>query len=223
MRALILSAGRGERMRPLTDTLPKALLEVHGKPLIVYHLEALSQVGVKDVVINLAYRGDQIKQALGDGNQWSLTLHYSPEPPGGYETAGGIIHALPLLGNSTFIVVNCDVFTDYSFASLPRKLSGLAHLVLVDNPSHHPEGDFSFTNNQLSDANSNRLTFAGIGVYHPDLFSNYRASSLRLAPVLRQAISNQQVTAEHYTGQWMDIGTPERLEQDQNQKFTVNK
>ena len=211
---MILAAGRGERMRPLTDNLPKPLLKVAGKMLIEYHLEKLKAAQITEVVINHAWLGEKIEQALGDGTRYGLTIHYSAEVEA-LETAGGIINALPLLVdecNNEFIVINGDIFCDYELSNLPSSLSGLAHLLLVKNPEHHLQGDFSLTNSGLLEqAGENKQTFSGIGVYHADLFKDYPKGKLALAPILRKAMDQQQVTGEFYQGIWHDIGTPERL------------
>jgi len=211
---MILAAGRGERMRPLTDNLPKPLLKVAGKMLIEYHLEKLKAAQITEVVINHAWLGEKIEQALGDGTRYGLTIHYSAEVEA-LETAGGIINALPLLideRNNEFIVINGDIFCDYELSSLPSSLSGLAHLLLVENPEHHLEGDFSLTNSGLLEqTGENKQTFSGIGVYHADLFNDYPRGKLALAPILRKAMDQQQVTGEFYQGIWHDVGTPERL------------
>jgi len=213
MKAMILAAGRGERMRPLTDHTPKPLLQVGGKPLIGWHLERLAQAGFTEVVINHAYLGNQIETALGNGGEWGLSIRYSPEPIA-LETAGGIAQALPLLGDLPFLVVNGDVFTEIDFFKLTHTLtsSHLAHLVMVDNPPQHPEGDFAFSDGKLLQDDQAKLTFSGVGVYHPDLFKDViRGESAKLAPLLRAVIAKGLVTAEHYQGVWHDIGTPERL------------
>ena len=211
---MILAAGRGERMRPLTDNLPKPLLKVAGKMLIEYHLEKLKAAQITEVVINHAWLGEKIEQALGDGSRYGLTIHYSAEVEA-LETAGGIINALPLLQderNNEFIVINGDIFCDYELSNLPSSLSGLAHLLLVKNPEHHLQGDFALTNSGLLEqAGENKQTFSGIGVYHADLFKDYPKGKLALAPILRKAMDQQQVTGEFYQGIWHDIGTPERL------------
>lgn len=214
---MILAAGRGERMRPLTDNTPKPLLKVAGKMLIEYHLEKLKAAQITEVVINHAWLGKKIEQALGDGSKYGLTIQYSAETQA-LETAGGIINALPLLGDDLFIVINGDIFCDYDFSNLPSSIMGLAHLVLVDNPPHHPEGDFSLTPSGLvQQTGENKQTFSGIGIYHPDLFQNYsmamkgKKGKLALAPVLRQAMDQNQVSGESYQGIWHDIGTAERL------------
>lgn len=210
MRAMILAAGRGERMRPLTDHTPKPLLQVCGKPLIEFHIEALVSAGIIDIVINHAWLGDRIEAALGDGGRYDANIVYSAEHAEGLETGGGIFRALPLLGDEPFVVVNGDVWTDYSFTALSINEHCLAHLVLVDNPSQHPEGDFSLQGRQIVDGNE-RLTFSGIGVYRPQLFSGCVDGRFPLAPMLRKAISQGLISGEHYSGMWFDIGTPERL------------
>lgn len=212
MRAMILAAGRGERMRPLTDHTPKPLLPVAGKPLIVHHLEALRSAGFGEIVINTGHLGDRLPAALGDGRAWDVRIAYSPEPPDALETGGGIFQALPLLGPEPFLVVNGDVWTDYPFKRLPATISGLAHLVLVDNPPHHPEGDFSLTGaGRVETAPTRRLTFSGLSVLHPELFAGCEPGRFPLGPLLRRAMTTRQVTGEHYAGLWRDIGTPQRL------------
>jgi len=211
MKAMILAAGRGERMRPLTDHTPKPLLPVGGKPLIVWHLERLVKAGFKEVVINHAHLGEQIEQALGDGAMWGLNIHYSPETEA-LETAGGIANALPLLGNAPFLVVNGDVFTEIDFATLQLDSPNLAHLVMVDNPPQHPDGDFSLNAGKVNGQGNPKLTFSGVGIYHPKLFVDVeRGQAAKLAPLLRSAMERGLVTGEHYQRVWHDIGTPERL------------
>jgi MurNAc alpha-1-phosphate uridylyltransferase len=213
MKAMILAAGRGERMRPLTDHTPKPLLKVGGKPLIVWHLERLAKAGFKEVVINHAHLGEQIEKALGDGSQWDLHIQYSPEKTA-LETAGGIANAIPLLGAEPFLVVNGDTFTEVDFGVLTHILqaNNHAHLVLVNNPPQHPNGDFAIEAGKLKNKGSKMLTFSGVGVYHPDLFTSVtRGEPAKLAPLLRQAIAENQATAEYFQGVWHDIGTPERL------------
>lgn len=212
MKAMILAAGRGQRMMPLTMNMPKPLLKVHDKPLIVWHIERLAKAGFKDIVINHAYLGQQIEQALGGGEQWGVKIQYSPEQHA-LETAGGIANALPLLGDAPFIVVNGDVFTEMPF---PESLSPgmLAHLVMVDNPTQHPEGDFVLKNNKLSIDGGQKLTFSGVGVYSPNLFKDViRGEPAKLAPLLKSAMMDHLVSGEHYQGVWHDIGTPQRLAQ----------
>lgn len=209
---MILAAGRGERMRPLTDTIPKPLLCAGGKPLIEYHVEALAEAGFGTLVINHAHLGKQIEQVLGDGRRWGISIAYVAEPPGALETGGGIHNALPLLGSGPFLVVNADIWTRFPFQDLARKPEGLAHLVLVDNPVQHPDGDFVLNAGKVVDTGHPRLTFSGIGVYRPELFSGCSAGRFPLAPLLRKAMQAQAVTGEHFAGDWFDIGTPERLE-----------
>jgi len=224
MKALIFAAGRGERMRPLTDTVPKPLLPVRGKPLIQWHLENLAAAGVDEVVINTSWLADAFAPALGQGDRWGLRLHYSHEGEEPLETGGGMLHALPMLGDAPFVAVNGDIWCDYDLSLLPREPAGLAHLVLVDNPPHNPEGDFALgADGQVLTAGEQRLTFSGIGVYRPALFNNWRTSigaaagadltppRFRLAPLLRAAMRAEAVTGERHAGLWTDVGTPERL------------
>jgi len=211
MKAMILAAGRGERMRPLTDQTPKPLLDVAGKPLIQYHIESLREAGFRELVINHAWLGEQIVRYLGDGARFGVEIVYSPEPEGALETGGGIRNALPLLGDDAFLVVNGDTWTDYPCSSLNHSPQQLAHLVLVDNPPHHQQGDFSLERGRVSEDGEAALTFSGIGLYRPELFSGHAPGVFPLAPLLREAMRNGQVTGEHYTGGWMDIGTPQRL------------
>lgn len=213
MRAMILAAGRGERMRPLTDHTPKPLLKVGGKPLIVWHIERLAQAGVTEIVINHAHLGAQIEAALGDGGRWQVHLQYSAEVTA-LETAGGIAYALQLLGTQPFLVVNGDVYTDIDYASLVLPADMLAHLVMVDNPPQHPAGDFGLVNGLLVESASQTQTFSGVGVYRPELFKGVvRGQPAKLAPLLKTAMRQQQVSGQHHGGIWHDIGTPERLKQ----------
>lgn len=198
-------------MRPLTDTTPKPLLHVGGQALIEYHLAALRDAGINEIVINHAWLGEQITQYLGDGSRYGVQIQYSDESAGALETAGGIVKALPLLGEGPFIVVNGDIFTDYDYTNMPQQLDGLAHLVMVDNPLQHPCGDFVLREGCLLAEGEPRLTFSGIGLYDPKLFSACAPGALPLAPILREAMARNEVSGEHYTGQWLDIGTPERL------------
>jgi MurNAc alpha-1-phosphate uridylyltransferase len=215
MKAMILAAGRGERMRPLTDTCPKPLLCVAGKPLLVWHLERLARAGFREVVINHAHLGAQIEALLGDGAAWGLSIAYSPEPVGALETAGGIAQALPLLGGAPFLVVNGDIFCDWNPAGAHGALAelALAHLVLVPNPLHHPDGDFSLAGGKVgADDTAPRLTFSGIGIYHPALFSGIAPGAIaKLAPLLRTAMAAGRVSGERHDGRWTDVGTPDRL------------
>lgn len=213
MRAMILAAGLGKRMRPLTLTTPKPLLPVAGKALIEYHIERLAAAGFDTIVINHAWLGEQIEQALGDGSCYGVRLLYSAEGEP-LETAGGIHKALPLLcegADDCFVVVNGDVFTNYDFSRLPARIVGQAHLVLVDNPVHNPGGDFGLRGDKVCAAEQARLTFSGISVLQASLFSGLEPGEMALAPLLRGAMARQQVTGEHFSGYWSDIGTPERL------------
>ena len=225
MKAIIFSAGKGERMRPLTLHTPKPLLVAGGKPLIVWHLERLAAAGIDDVVINTSWLGDQFEPALGDGSRWGLKLHYIDEGPVPLETGGGILNALPVLGDQPFLVVNGDVWTDVDFASLPQQPHGDAHLVLVDNPVQHPRGDFILhTDGQVSsDGDAPRLTYAGVGIYRPTIIEGWREvightegavampPQFGLAPLMRHAMSRGRVSGQHHRGKWTDVGTPERL------------
>ena len=210
---MILAAGRGVRMRPLSDAKPKSLLEVGGKPLIAWQLEKLARAGFGEAVINHAHLGGMIEEALGDGARFGLSIRYSPEREA-LETAGGIAHALPLLGDAPFLVVNADVYSDFDFAPLARlELGGrLAHLVLVDNPAQHPRGDFALEAGRVRVRGAALLTYSGVGVYAPRLFSGLAPGAKQpLAPLLRAAMAAQRVSGEHYRGRWHDIGTVERL------------
>lgn len=214
MKAMILAAGRGERMRPLTDHTPKPLLPVAGQALIVWHLQRLAAAGFKEVVINHAHLGAQIEAALGNGSEWGLSIAYSPETTA-LETAGGIALALPLLGEQPFLVVNGDVYCDIDFATLAQGLAAhqLAKLVLVDNPPQHARGDFALDDGKLQLDGVNRLTFSGVAVYHPQLFKDLVPGEVaKLLPLLQQAIAQGQASAIHHHGVWHDIGTPERLQ-----------
>lgn len=212
---MILAAGRGERMRPLTDGTPKPLLRAAGKPLIVWTIESLARAGICELVINVSHLGDQIESALGDGARWNVAIRYSRERDA-LETAGGIALALQFLGDAPFAVVNGDIYTDYDFATLkenlPRAGDALAHLVLVDNPPHHPAGDFFLAEGRLADAGDSRHTFSGIGVYCPALFRSVTpGTKCQLASLLRPQITVGRVTGERYAGRWTDVGTPQRL------------
>lgn len=211
MKAMILAAGRGERMRPLTDRTPKPLLEAGGKPLIVHHIQRLAAAGFRELVINHAHLGDRIEAALGEGSRWGVTIRYSAEGKA-LETGGGIYKALPLLAPDPFLVVNGDVWTDIDLSLLKFAEGPLAHLVLVDNPAHHPEGDFSLRDGLVRTQGQPRLTFSGIGIYHPDLFRDCVPGAFPLAPLLRRAMDQELVSGERHPGTWFDIGTPERLQ-----------
>jgi MurNAc alpha-1-phosphate uridylyltransferase len=214
MKAMILAAGKGERMRPLTLHTPKPLIAVAGVPLIEYHLRALAAAGFRDVVINHAWLGQQIEDHLGDGAQFGLRIVYSPEGEP-LETGGGIFRALPLLGNEPFLVVNGDVWTDYDFHAIPQQVNGLAHLVMIDNPAHHPAGDFILESGVLSDATPGAatLTYSGIAVLAPAIFADSQPGAFKLAPLLREAMAAGKVTGEHHRGHWVDVGTHERLQE----------
>ena len=211
-KIMILAAGRGERLKPLTNTIPKALIEVRGKPLIIHHIEKCAASGYSDIVINLAHLGTKIQTALGNGKQWGVNITYSPEQSGGLETGGGIINALPLLGSNPFITINADVYTDYDFSSLPELDDQLAHLVLVENPEHNEKGDFALNRNMLIENDTPTLTFAGIAMYHPQFFNQQQATRQSIVPLLREHATNHQVSGEVHRGLWYDVGTPERLD-----------
>lgn len=212
MQAIILAAGRGERMRPLTDTTPKPLLKAGGKSLIEYHINALRAAGITDLVINHAHLGEQIEQALGDGARYQVHIQYSRESTA-METGGGIYQALTLLGDGPFLVVNGDIWTDYSFQDLPQiDPSVLAHLVLVDNPGHHGQGDFVLgSEGKLHYAGMPRKTYSGIGIYTPGFFAGCTPGKFPLLPLLKRTMDQGQVTGEYYRGGWIDVGTPQRL------------
>lgn len=211
MKVMILAAGRGERMRPLTDTTPKPLLEVGGRALIEHHLTALARAGFRDVVVNVGHLGERIEAALGDGRRYGVEIRYSREDEVILDTGGGIFNALPLLGEAPFLVVNGDVYCDYPYARLPAAPAGLAHLVLVPNPPQHPRGDFALDGTRVLSEGAPRLTFSGIGVYRPALFDGCEPGVFPLAPLLRRAMAAGAVSGECYRGEWWDVGTPERL------------
>ena len=219
---MLLAAGRGERMRPLTDHTPKPLLKADGKPLIVWHIENMARAGICDLVINHAYLGNQIEAELGDGGQFGIRIRYSAENPV-LETAGGIANALALLGDAPFAVINSDIYCDYDFVQFPELADALrasgdtAHLVLVNNPAHHPNGDFGLISGRVVN-NAPAFTFSGIGIYQPGLFANIpRGTIAPLAPLLRAQIALGKVSGEHYRGRWLDVGTPQRLEKLDNE------
>lgn len=213
MKAMVLAAGRGERMRPLTDREPKPLLRVGGKRLIEYHLERLADGGFRDVIINTAWLGDMIETALGDGTRYGLHITYSHERPEALETGGGIFNALPLLGPAPFLLVNGDVWTDIDFGALRRDppTGAFAHLVLVPNPPQHLRGDFVLADGFVREGEGSRHTYSGIGIYSPRLFAGSTAGKFPLLPLLRQAIAANALTGELHDGRWYDIGTLERL------------
>lgn len=216
MRAMILAAGRGQRMRPLTDTTPKPLLQVAGKPLLQWHLEKLVAAGVRDIVINTAWLGEQLESYFGDGSRWGARIFWSHEPAGGLETAGGIIQALPLLQHedpeAPFWVINGDIFTDFDFRKLPTALGeDLGHLVLVENPEHHPHGDFRLLADRVQD--HPHYTFSGMSVLSPQLFAGAAPGFLKLRPFLTHAIAQDKLSGQLHEGLWTDVGTPARFTQ----------
>ncbi len=211
MKAMLLAAGRGERMRPLTDSQPKPLLQVGGRALIEWHLLALARAGIREVVINLSWLAAQLRAALGDGRQYGLSIAWSDEGPVPLETGGGIFRALPLLAPDPFLVVNADIWTDIDFAHLRLEPDAQAHLVLVPNPAHHPCGDFALEGHRVVDRPGGRLTYSGVGLYRHDFFAGCSAGRFPLLPLLNRAIAAGRVRAEVHAGQWCDVGTPERL------------
>lgn len=226
MRALIFAAGKGERMRPLTERTPKPLLEAGGKPLIAWHLEKLAALGVREVVINTSWLAHCFEPALGDGSRWGLRLHYSYEGPEPLETGGGMHRALQVLGSDPFLLVNGDIWTDFDFARLPTAPRGLAHLVMVDNPPQHPRGDYTLDDKGiLHAAGESTLTYSGIGVYRPELLDGWREvigdapgvddnpPRFKIAPLLQAAMRRGHISGEYHSGHWTDVGTPERLQQ----------
>jgi len=212
MRAMILAAGRGERLRPLTDSLPKPLVEVGGKPLIEHHLQALAEAGFTEIVINQGHLGNMLRSALGDGERWDINIHWSNEQPEALETGGGILQALPLLGSSPFLVVNGDIWTDYPYSRLRAITCDWAHLVMIPNPPHNLGGDFALLNARIRIEGGDKLTYSGIGVYHPRLFGDCTPGKFSVVPLLRSTMENHLITGEIYKGGWEDIGTLERLE-----------
>jgi MurNAc alpha-1-phosphate uridylyltransferase len=210
-RAMVLAAGRGERMRPLTDEVPKPLLPVRGKPLIVHHLERLASCGVRDVVINVAWLGDRIRAALGDGAAFGLSIRYSEEGAQALETGGGIFQALPWLGGEPFLVVNGDVFTDFDFSALSIAPEALAQLVLVPNPVQHPQGDFALDDGRVVETGSTRWTYSGIGLFRAQLFDGCQPGRFPLLPLFRRAMAAGRLSGQIYRGGWSDVGTVERL------------
>jgi len=216
MKVIILSAGRGERLRPLTDETPKPLLKAGRFRLIEYTIKALVKAGFNDIVINTAHLSEQFPRLLGCGDYYDAKITYSPEQEGGLETAGGIINALPLLGSESFMVVNGDIWTDYPFDNFDQftlQPSILGHLVFVNNPEHNPQGDFSLHSGLVNEIGDNKVTYSGIAIFHPDFFAGYEIQRLALKPLLLEAIKKQQLSGEHYLGQWSDIGTVERLQE----------
>jgi N-acetyl-alpha-D-muramate 1-phosphate uridylyltransferase len=217
MKAIVLAAGRGERLRPITDTLPKPLVTVAGKPLIVYHLEALERAGVRRIVVNLSWLADKIREALGDGSRYGVSITYTDEGPVALETGGGIFNAIQHLGPGPFLVVNGDTFTDIDFGALQAKAEAdtragaLARLVMVPNPTQHPHGDFGLEGDHVVERESERFTYSGIGVYHPELFEGCSPGRFPLAPLLKRAIAARRLRGELHAGEWCDVGTAQRL------------
>lgn len=216
MKAMILAAGRGDRMRPLTDHTPKPLLPIAGKPMIEYTIEALVEAGFNELIINVAHLGRQIEDSLGCGDRFGARIQFSREGEAGLETAGGILHALPMLGNDPFLVVNGDIATDYPFSQLKSRSINQTHLILVHNPEHHSKGDFGIEDGYLQENSKIRYTYSGIGIYQAEFFAECLPGKQRLAPLLRRAMSERKVTGELYKGFWMDIGTPKRLMELEN-------
>lgn len=213
MKAMILAAGRGERLRPLTDVTPKPLIKVAGKSLIEYHLENLARAGFKEIIINTAWLAEKIHLALGDGSNYGVTIHYSDEGTA-LETAGGIINALPLLGDEPFLVVNGDICCGFDFSTLPKlKPPTQAHLVLVNNPEHNQDGDFSLQNGMIGNTGDSMHTYSGIGIYSAEFFKGQTRGALPLAPIIRNKCENNLVSGQFYDGLWTDVGTVERLQQ----------
>jgi MurNAc alpha-1-phosphate uridylyltransferase len=209
---MLLAAGRGERLRPITDTLPKPLVAIAGKPLIVYHLEALARAEVRDVVINLSWLGEKIRATLGDGSRYGVRIAYSEEGPVPFETGGGIHRALPLLGSAPFLVVNSDVWTDMDFSRvLTLEEDAEARLLLAPNPPHHARGDFGLEDDLVVERDDDRFTYTGIGLYRPGFFAGCTPGKFSLLPLLRRAIAARRLRGEVYRGEWLDIGSPERL------------
>ncbi len=214
MKAMILAAGRGERLRPHTDITPKPLIQVGQHRLIEYHLLNLARAGVEDVIINISWLADQIKDTLGDGRNYSITISYSDEGEEALETAGGIINALPLLDTTPFIIINGDIWCDYDITALASKqLDQEAHLVLVKNPEHNTGGDFAIENGLISNNGKDMLTYSGIGLYSAELFAGTQPGKRALAPILRRKAEENKISGEFYNGKWIDIGTIERLAQ----------
>jgi MurNAc alpha-1-phosphate uridylyltransferase len=215
--ALILAAGLGERMRPLTDHTPKPLLDVHGKPLIVHHIEKLAAADVRYIVINTSHLADRFPEALGDGSRWGVRLRYSYEGPTPLETGGGMLKALPLLGPEPFIVVSADIWSDIDYAALPREPEGVAHLVMVPNPDFHPAGDFALDDGRLygedAPASAQRLTFGNVGVYRREIIEGETPGKFKLLPMYRRAIAQGTLRGETFEGFWRNVGTPAQLEE----------
>lgn len=211
MKAMLLAAGRGERMRPLTDALPKPLVQVGGRALIEWHLQALARAGIREVVINLSWLAEKLRAALGDGRDFGVSISWSEEGPVPLETGGGIFRALPQLGPGPFLVVNADIWTDIDFARLTLTPEAHAHLVLIPNPAHHPRGDFGLEGDRIVIRESERFTYSGVGVYRSEFFAGCTPGRFPLLPLLNRAIAAGRVRGEVHSGQWCDVGTAERL------------
>lgn len=209
--AMILAAGRGERLRPLTDLIPKALCKVHGIPLIEYHVANLAKAGFNRIVINHAYLGGQIRRQLGNGERWGIEICYTPEPPGALETGGGIFNALPLLGNEPFVTVSADIFTDFDFTTLALPAQSGVHLILIDKPDYQSKADFGLSSTGLLDNTHRQYTFANIACFRPELFHDLKPGRYSVTPLLRQLANEGRATGEVYTGIWIDTGSPQRL------------
>ncbi|HLQ09048.1 MAG TPA: nucleotidyltransferase family protein [Steroidobacteraceae bacterium] len=208
---MLLAAGRGERMRPITDSLPKPLVRVGGKPLIAWHLAALARAGIREVLINLSWLGEQVRATLGDGRDYGVAIRYSDEGPVPLETGGGIFNAVPLLGPGPFLVINADIWTDIDFAALALEERAHARLLLIPNPPHHPRGDFGLEGDRVVSRDTDRYTYSGVGVYRPEFFGGCTPGRFPLLPLLNRAIAAGLVRAQVHRGEWCDVGTPERL------------
>ena len=208
---MLLAAGRGERMRPITDSLPKPLVRVGGKPLIAWHLAALARAGIREVLINLSWLGEQVRATLGDGRDYGVAIRYSDEGPVPLETGGGIFNAVPLLGPGPFLVINADIWTDIDFAALALEERAHARLLLIPNPPHHPRGDFGLEGDRVVSRDTGRYTYSGVGVYRPEFFGGCTPGRFPLLPLLNRAIAAGLVRAQVHRGEWCDVGTPERL------------
>lgn len=210
--AMILAAGRGDRLKPLTNLAPKSLCLVGGQPLIVHHIKKLAAANFKKIIINHAWLGGKIRQTLGDGRDFGVDIVYSAEPPGGLETGGGIHQALPFIGNDPFACINADIYTDFDFSQLSLSLSACdTHLILVENPAHNPQGDFGLAGSKLIEKNNRRLTFSGIAVHHPRMFKDTRTGRYSITPILQKTISHGRGCGQQYDGVWVDIGCISRL------------
>lgn len=217
MKAMILAAGRGERLRPLTDETPKPLIKVVGRSLIEYHLINLANSGFKEIIINTAWLADKIHQQLGDGNRYGVSITYSDEGTA-LETAGGIINALPLLGKEPFMVINGDIWCDFDFATLPELHNNTqAHLVLVNNPEHNPSGDFAIENDLIRNKGNIMNTYSGIGIFSSEFFAQQKPGATPLAPIIRKKCDKDLVSGQLHEGSWTDVGTLERLQELEKQ------